>query len=118
MSGARVAVALAVWAGVAVPAAAGAADDVRPTAWTARVRPLETVERIVMPAVDEAALRAEDERRLAETGELSLRYAANLPVDVTPDSAGTWERLDGGLLVWRLRVYSATARSLNFGFDR
>ena len=99
-----------------LPTLVGAASALKPTSWTQAVQPLETVERVVMPAVDEAALKAEDERRLAETMEKALRYAALLPVDLNPDRVGSWESLAGGDLLWRLRIHSAGARSINLGF--
>jgi hypothetical protein len=95
-----------------------AADDPKPTAWTERVQPIEAVERLAMPPVDAQALKAEDDRHYAESGEKDLRYAASLKADLSPETAGTWERLDSGELLWRLRVYSKEARSLNFGFDQ
>src|SRR5512132_785483 len=97
---------------------ANAAPDAKPTAWTERVQPLDAVERLTMPPVDALAMKAEDDRHFADTGEKDLRYAASLKADLTPETAGTWERLDSGELLWRLRVYSKEARSLNFGFDQ
>jgi hypothetical protein len=70
-----------------------------------------------MPPVDVEALKAEDEEE-ARTGVKSLRYAASMKVDLSPDSAGTWERLGADTMLWRLRVHSDGARSLNFGFDQ
>lgn len=49
---------------------------------------------------------------------LPPRFAIARPVDVTPQTDGTWESLDGGLSVWRLSVASIGAQSLNFGFTR
>jgi lysyl endopeptidase len=106
---------LALLLALGVPSLALASDS-KPAAWTHSVQPLESVERVVMPTVDEAALKAEDERRLAETQEKALRYAAPLPVDLSPDRAGTWESLPDGRLLWRLRIQSEGARSINLGF--
>jgi lysyl endopeptidase len=108
---------LALCLALGLPSVAQAADP-QPTAWTTRVQPLDGVERITMPPVDVEALKAEDDRHFAQTGEKSLRYAVNLKVDLTPETAGTWERLDSGELLWRLRIHSKHALSLNFAFDQ
>src|SRR5687768_2319875 len=103
---------------LALPAAALAGVGAQPAAWTHDVQPLEGVQQLLMPAVDVEALKAEDDRHWAMTGLKDQRYATNLAVDLTPETAGTWERLATGEMMWRLRVFSKGARSLNFGFDR
>lgn len=78
--------------------------------------PLENVDQAVMPALDnEALLQAELERR--QPG-LAPRFAENIEVDVSPETQGTWETLPSGRDVWRLRILSAGARSINLGFSR
>lgn len=44
------------------------------------------------------------------------KFAVSLPVDVRPDEHGQWEWLEDGRAVWRLRISSPGARSLNLGF--
>jgi hypothetical protein len=39
-------------------------------------------------------------------------------VNITPDSHGTWEALADGSILWRLRIISPGALSLNLGLDR
>ncbi|MBP6216263.1 MAG: hypothetical protein KA391_02605, partial [Luteimonas sp.] len=68
-----------------------------------------------MPGVDVARLRAEDSRRSAKLANAPVRFAAPLAVDITPTSAGDWDQL-GDNLVWRMRIQSKGALSLNFGF--
>src|SRR5687768_5068721 len=109
---------LALCAALALPTVLQAAVTDQPTAWTERVQPLEGIERLSMPPVDVDALKAEDDRHFADTGLKDLRYATNLKADLTPETAGTWERLDNGELLWRLRVFSKGAKSLNFAFDQ
>jgi len=41
-----------------------------------------------------------------------------LKADFTPANAGNWSRLDDERMVWRLRVESRGAHSLNFGFGQ
>jgi lysyl endopeptidase len=69
-----------------------------------------------MRSVDHAKLRTEDARRAGRDG--PLRFATALSVDMTPADSGVWEVLDAKHMVWRLRISSPNALSLNFGFDR
>jgi hypothetical protein len=69
-----------------------------------------------MPAVDHAALLAED-ARAAGPG-VPVRYALPQPAFAAPPSDGLWETLADGTLLWRLLVRSPGAVSLNFGFGR
>jgi lysyl endopeptidase len=108
---------LAVCLALAVPAAAQAdVDSGKPTAWTAKVQDVESVPKLSMAPVDVEALKAED-AVYAQSGEKALRYAATLKVNVTPAEDGTWERIDGDWLLWRVRIHSDGAKSLNFGFS-
>jgi hypothetical protein len=87
-----------------------------PLGLSAQVRPLSQVQRIVVQAVDKSALLAED----AQWEQLGLppRYAVPMASDYTPQNAGTWEPLNSGERLWRLRVFSEGATSLNLGFGR
>ncbi|MBB6599864.1 PKD domain-containing protein [Luteimonas sp. MC1825] len=73
-----------------------------------------TVEVLRMPAVDAARLRAED--RATARGDAPARFAFAHAVDITPDSAGDWDAVGKDRMVWRLRIESPGALSLNFGF--
>ena len=64
--------------------------------------------------VDEYAARAEDSEREAEG--LPPRFALPEDVFISPATDGTWEDLDSQFRLWRLRVTSEGALSLNFGF--
>jgi len=79
------------------------------------VLPLNKVERIVMPELDNAQLRA-DELERQRPGR-APKFAESFEVDVNPDTHGTWESTGDGKWVWRLRVYSKGAKSLNLGFS-
>ena len=71
--------------------------------------PLSEVPVLETPAIDAAAGAGDGPRRFAEP----------FTVDVSPLSHGRWETTpDGRTAVWRLRVVSAGAVSLNFGFTR
>ena len=76
--------------------------------------PLSEVELVALPLIDnEALLEAELSRRAPG---VAPRFAEALEVDITPESYGLWELLPDGTAVWRLRIQSAGAHSLNFGF--
>ncbi|HEY2942703.1 MAG TPA: FG-GAP-like repeat-containing protein [Vicinamibacteria bacterium] len=94
----------------------GAGDNARPTAQTTRVLPLEGVDQRVMPAPDFQKIE-DDDKKEAEEG-LAPRFAYPIAVRITPDDAGTWETLADGRLLWRLRIQSRGALSLNLGFTR
>jgi hypothetical protein len=64
--------------------------------------------------VDEVAARAEDMER--ENAGLPPRFAIPEEVFITPSTDGQWQELDADFQLWQLRVYSAGAMSLNFGF--
>ncbi|MCB1034384.1 MAG: trypsin-like peptidase domain-containing protein, partial [Acidobacteria bacterium] len=79
--------------------------------------PLSRVESLSLPALDLAVLADEDAAREA-AGE-PYRFAQTAPLAVrTPATAGSWETLADGSRLWRLRIASPGARSLNFGFTR
>jgi hypothetical protein len=77
--------------------------------------PADTVAQIVIPSPDVAALLAEDEVRAAEN--LAPRYAVPSPVLIRPDIFGTWDDSRGDVRIWRLRIISPRALSLNLGFS-
>jgi hypothetical protein len=81
------------------------------------LRAVTSIDLRVLPDVDEARFLKEDTEREASGEAAPLRFAA--PVDAGFDCAvdGTWEELPGGARVWRHRVVSAGARSLNLLLD-
>ena len=82
-----------------------------------RVALTAPVDQAVMPPIDEERYLREDEARLASELDAPFRFAAPIPVSLSPGHDGTWEGLPDGGRVWRLEVISTGARSLNFGFD-
>ncbi len=76
--------------------------------------PLPEVELVIMPPIDnQALLEAELARR---SPGLAPRFAESFEVDINPESHGLWEQLPDSTAVWRLRIRSRGAFSLNFGF--
>jgi subtilisin-like proprotein convertase family protein len=78
--------------------------------------PLSDVELVALPLQDNAQLIAEELARRAPG--VAPRFAVAVPVDIRPATHGTWEYLPGDQAVWRLRIRSVGARSLNLGFTR
>ena len=71
---------------------------------------------VVMPFVDEATFLQEDADRIARGIDGPYRFAAPLSTRLTPSTDGTWNDLPDGSRLWRLKVVSIAARTLNFGF--
>ncbi|MGJ7902586.1 proprotein convertase P-domain-containing protein [Lysobacter sp. 1R34A] len=93
-----------------------AAPTQRPAAFdNARLSRIDRVALRSMPAVDVAKLRAEDLKRGRNE---APRFATALPVDMNTLNSGTWEDLDADHAVWRTRIESKNALTLNFHFDQ
>jgi lysyl endopeptidase len=80
------------------------------------LHPLSEVDVLTLPAVDNQALLEEDARN-AGLGAPN-RFAIPFTVDVTTQNRGDWETAVTGDLVWRLRILSPDAYSLNLGFSQ
>jgi hypothetical protein len=91
-----------------------ARDGVPPLSQQRPVRPLAAVRQLVMPPTDPQFELAADAARGMGT---PLRFATSTAIAVTPATHGTWEQLPEGRL-WRLRITSAGATDLNFGFSQ
>ncbi len=105
----------AVFGAVALLAAAAhaqpGAESPGPAVDLAELAPLSAVPVLGTPPVSAAAGPSPD-----RPGE-PYRFAAPFAVDATPATAGLWEAADDGrTAVWRLRVVSEGAVSLNLGF--
>lgn len=99
---------------LALPAAA--VEVSTPLAVTLQAAPLDTVQTVSFGLLDRRWLAMDDAIR--EEQGLPLRYAIPQPVRLTPSGSGNWEKLRGGLWLWRLRIRAAGAASLNLGFTR
>jgi hypothetical protein len=77
------------------------------------VSALKTIE---IPSIDRDAVALEDEAR-ARAG-LAPRYAIPTPVSITPHASGDWEDIGLGERLWRLRIRSVGAVSINLGFGQ
>ncbi len=80
--------------------------------------PLSAAEQITLPAVDNDALREQELARRSKFPDASPQFAVAIDVDINPDNHGTWELLPNGNALWRLRLLSKQAFSLNLGFTQ
>lgn len=96
-------------------AALAAANPV-PTATSARVKPLARVDSVSLPALDRAAIQAED--AADESLGKPPRFAIPRKMSITPDRHGTWESVDANTKLWRYWVKTPDALSLNLGFTQ
>lgn len=94
------------------PVAVGSA----PAAAQMKLAPADMLETVEVAPLDFAALRLEDDER--DRAGLAPRFAVPHAVSITPDERGFWELAENGDMVWRLKVSSAGAVNLNFGFTR
>ncbi|WP_367391622.1 cadherin-like domain-containing protein [Lewinella sp. LCG006] len=82
---------------------------------TRGLSPVENLPILQMPHQDNQVLMSNE---LARRGPgVAPRYATNIAVDITPATHGQWETTPYGS-VWRLRIKSQGAYSLNFGFTQ
>lgn len=68
---------------------------------------------VPMPYVDATALLRED----AQAGKGAFRFGETLPVNLGLDNSGAWDTLADGSQVWRLRIESLDALSINLVFS-
>ena len=79
------------------------------------ILPLDAVDLVDIPRLDFQAIDAEDHTRAA-AGE-AYRYAIPHGISsLTPATDGTWERIDADSLMWRIRIASQDATSINLAF--
>ena len=86
----------------ATPASSERVQRILPADLTLSVRPLDEVACFKTQSMDFERIRLEDVER--ESQGLPPRYAVPQEVLITPATAGSWEDLDNGLSLWRLRI--------------
>ena len=75
------------------------------------------VPTVELPTPDVARLLAEDEAEVAAGEDKPFRFGSPVAVDLGLDNAGLWSTLPDGGRVWRLRISSPGAYSLNVLYD-
>ena len=96
-------------------ASALAQHPIPPSQRHASVQAAAEAAQYTLPAVEVAALRAEDRARADQGG--PYRYGRALDTRYTSARDGTWERLPSGAWLWRLRLTSQEAVSMSVGFS-
>ena len=92
-------------------------DEATPAAKAFPVKEVTRIDAFVSAPLDLTAIAAED--RVREQLGLPPRFAIPQEVSMSPRTHGTWERLPGGKLLWRLRIVGREgASNLNLGFGR
>ena len=79
------------------------------------ITPIHAVAVVQLPAVEAETQRRQETTR-GKPG--PAQYAMPTEINLTPQSAGTWDELPEGGRLWRLRIEAPGATSLNFGFTR
>ena len=80
------------------------------------ILPLDAVDLVDIPRLDFRSIDQEDHQRAA-SGE-AYRYAIPHPTTLSPATDGTWERIDADSLMWRIRIASLDATSINLAFEQ
>ncbi len=75
----------------------------------------KNVPAVIMPSFDLAALRAEDEIN-DKRKDIPWRFGNNFPVNLSLENSGLWETLKKGDRLWRLKISSKNALSINIIF--
>ncbi len=101
-------IALSLLSGTALFAKTGAP----PLSKLTSVLPIASVHQFLLPGTDRPAQLKAD---IGGRSNLPIRYAVPQPVELTPETSGTWESVTGGRL-WRLRITSPGATDLNLAF--
>ena len=72
------------------------------------------VEEKVMDYIDVEALINEDNQA---DKEIPFRFGYDIPVSINLENSGTWDLLDDGSRLWRIKIKSEDAFSINLIFD-
>ena len=78
----------------------------------------DEVPAVNMAPVNVQALLAEDAQAQRSPEPIPFRYGYPLDVQLGLDNAGTWTDLPDGGRLWRLRIVSPGAKSINLIYDR
>jgi V8-like Glu-specific endopeptidase len=110
------------WVGFAVVVALQSAAFAKmyetPRSFALKDKSQEQVQRKVLPKIDTARLIAEDKERGKNRRQPTpRRFAVAADVSYTLDTSGSWQTLPDGRL-WRLRIQSPGAVSMNLGITR
>jgi len=80
------------------------------------VSELSSVDLYKLPALNNTLLQARHKKLDGKVG--PLRFAEQRDVSIVPQKHGTWEQAQDNKLVWRQRILSPNAYTLNLGFTQ
>ncbi|MFZ1495916.1 MAG: proprotein convertase P-domain-containing protein [Saprospiraceae bacterium] len=86
--------------------------------WQLSNLPLQNIERLQMPLLDNEALKNAELQRLNSTREKKVIFAHNFEVNYSITNSGTWFVNHDNSRVWRIILSSPNAKSLNLGFTK
>lgn len=90
----------------------------KPRSFALNDKSQDQVQVKALPAFDSASLIAEDKERTKDRRHpRPRRFALGAAVSYTLENSGTWQNVSDGRL-WRLRIQSPSATSLNLGITR
>jgi hypothetical protein len=83
---------------------------------TSTKTPLAEVPLYDLPHQNNEGLLAEEMERRGPG--IAPKFAVSMEVDINPATHGHWEQMADGNMLWRLRIRSEGAKSLNLGFTK
>ena len=89
-----------------------------PASFGTGAQSIAAVDRLALPTQDNLALRRQADLETEGRFGVPERFAVPVPARFKIADRGTWESLDDGSRIWRMRVASPSAVSLNMHFDR
>jgi hypothetical protein len=95
-----------------VPLHAGARQGNPPTSYRVPTQPLSQVADLEVPPIDVLSLQAKHKPSPSEPE----KFAEPFDLQVSTSTDGSWEALQDGSLLWRLRISAPGATDLNLGF--
>jgi len=99
---------------ISIPASAQISEGGVPPSFSKLT--LSAVPTVATPPVDAAPLLAED--KIEEAMGLPFRFGQPFDVDYSLNNSGTWDELPDGGRIWRLKIYSPGAYSINLIYSR
>lgn len=89
-----------------------------PPSFGGDAKALETVDRLTLPAQDNQALARQADLESIDRFGVPERFAVPVATTARMDDRGTWESRADGSRLWRMRVSSPGALSLNIHFNQ
>jgi len=78
----------------------------------------QSIPMVTMPSLDMEAIRKEDLKSEGDFIAAPYRFGISHEVNFSLSNSGSWEATSDGGRLWRFRIYSPDARSLNLLYDK